>query len=654
MKYLWRVLVLFFLPGMIAGGCTVAAFFRWMDSGLELLKVQSFAALLWLLSAGAAMLFFRHVRGIYRFYYPVAALMAIGFSLGCGVVRCLGGNGSGEGVAGVIVSGAAMGVIILAFCADTYTTRDRISWIAGTLCGGLIWFLATLKLRLAWMETGLFYLCILLLISWLFASPLTRWGSGMRRWLWRTVLLTSIFAAYWVTPMFSYRPWNPPPAAIADGLWVKTYVTPQGSSFGYVKKDDIRHIFSPDGRWLAGDIRDDGIWASVAALAACSPNKNEPNMLLAAPENSSIPAIWKNLGGKISAHYVFPESLRRSRRFWQSVSLELLSDGQADAFFREKNVDVLLLTALPENPYPAFIRKFLEYNSRTLHHDGVAAVTADLLQNPVVFAFLNERFRHCAVLPSPGHIWLFSDKPLAASVKELETALDEYLAWRFGDNAPVPQGLFSVLCSNNSMVEIVYPASEKTTWGKNSLSKPWWVFLLLIGVVFVWRFLRLFGERRDIMYSWWNSVENGFAGMGLFLLAQGLLITQYGVFTLAPAVLSLLFVFILLKYPAGGVWGNLIGFFILLMMLCGASWPVYLLMPVMIQTMLFTGSSYPREDFSVDGQKSLTAATLLGMLLAALFMVAVWQWSMPLLAAWGIFLAARLPGIWQTANKRVY
>jgi hypothetical protein len=70
--------------------------------------------------------------------------------------------------------------------------------------------------------------------------------------------------------------------------------------------------------------------------------------------------------------------------------------------------------------------------------------------------------------------------------------------------------------------------------------------------------------------------------------------------------------------------------------------------------MLFTGSSYPREDFSIDGQKSLTAATLLGMLLAALFTVAVWQWSMPLLAAWGVFLAARLPGIWQTANKRVY
>ena len=94
--------------------------------------------------------------------------------------------------------------------------------------------------------------------------------------------------------------------------------------------------------------------------------------------------------------------------------------------------------------------------------------------------------------------------------------------------------------------------------------------------------------------------------------------------------------------------------FVLLLVLCGVNWALFLLVPVMIQTMLVTGSSYQNENFSAAEQKSLTAATFLGMLLAALFMITVWQWSIPLLAAWGIFLAARLPGIWQSGNKRVY
>lgn len=654
MKFLWRILILFFLPGLIAGGCTVAAFFRLADSGLELLKIQCYAAILWTSAAWLIIFFCRRISGIYRFYYPVSALMAIGFSLVVGLCRYWGGCGLGEGVAGVVISALATGLIALAFCSNTYTLRDRISWVAGCLCGGAIWVLATFYLRLAWMETFFFFLCIILLLTWLAASPLTRRGSLMRRWMWRVVLFSAAVGAYWVTPVFSFRPWNPPPAAMADGLWIKTYITPQGSAFGYIKKDDTKQIFSPDGRWLAGDIKDDNLTLSIIALKVCVPGQILRKMRLAAPENSLIPAVWGIFDGHVSTYYRFPESLNRCRRLWPGVvenwfeffPVEVLPHQQSSLF---------LLTALPENAYPGFLRRFFEYNFQYLYPDSVVAVSGNLLHNPFVFSYLNERFAHSTVLPTPGNIWLFADFPLNVELKKLEDALDKYFDCHYESNTPIPKGVFSVLAdAAEANASGIYPTPAAISWGNNSLYKPWWVFLLLAGVVLLWRFLRLFGERRNIMYSWWNSVENGFAGMGVFLLAAGLLLTEYGFYALAPAVLSLVFVFTLIKYPAGGVWLNLLGFILLLAVLVGWHWGIFLLVPILIQTMLFTGNSYPRGEFSVAGQKSLLAGTYLGMVLAALFMAAVWCWAIPLLAAWGIFFAARLPGIWQTANKGVY
>ena len=47
MKNLWRIIILFMLPGLVLGGNTITAFFRFADGELEPLAALCTAALAW-------------------------------------------------------------------------------------------------------------------------------------------------------------------------------------------------------------------------------------------------------------------------------------------------------------------------------------------------------------------------------------------------------------------------------------------------------------------------------------------------------------------------------------------------------------------------------------------------------------------------------
>ena len=657
MKFIWRAVVLFILPGVIFGGCLVDAFFRLSDSGSEILKVFTGASLLWTLSAGAAMLCCRKVRGISRYYYPVAALMTIGFSLGIGLCRQLGLLGWYEGAGGIIVSGAAAGWVFQAFCSETYRLRERLFFLIGIFLSGGIWLLAAYRLRLTWMETLFFWLCELLLLCWLLASPLTKRGQIGKRWCWRVILAGCMVAAYWVSPEFSYRWWKAMPTDFPDALWVKTTVTPQGNLFTLVAPNGEKKVFTAAGRLTADEKSDEALWAALAALKVCRTGGIAHNMRLAAPEKSRIPAMWKKLGGRIIRYYRFPESIYLGSGSWKKSSW-------GGGNLRERiqhphpgqNAEIFLLTALPENPYPAVLKNFLEYNCQALKLDGVVAVTGNLLKNPTVFEFLNERFAQCAVLPAPGNIWIFSNSPVSGNLMGLEKKLDLYLEEFYNGEPPIAPGCFSVICTDwnlhrSAISEIEY---ETPRWGGNSLFRPWWMFLVLAGIVSGWRFFRLFAERRNVMFTYLDCVENSFVGMSVFLLAMGLLIVQTGIFYLAVALLGLIFFLSMCKCSAGGIWGCLLGMAALLPAVCGAQWGIFLLPVVMIQAALAVGAGYKSDSTAAGSERRLCRITLLGILAAAVFMLLVWGCKIPLLAVWAFLMALRLPVIWQTGDKRVY
>ena len=475
MKSIWRIIVLWFLPGVVCGGCLIDAFFRLSDSGRELLEILTGSALLWTFAAGVSMLCCRKVRGINRFYYPAAALMTIGFSLGVGCCRQLGYFGWPEGICGIIVSGVAAGWIIQSFCSATYQLRDRLFFLGGISASAVIWILAVYYLRLAWMETLFFWLCELVLFTWLAASPLTKRGSRIRRWGWRIVLVGGMWLAYWVSPECSYRWWSSMPADFPDALWVKTSVTPQGNRFTLISPEGTKKVFTSDGRLIETTDSDDALWAALAALKVCRAGGIAQSMRLAAPAGSQIPVMWKRLGGRILAYYRFPESVYCGRGSWKKSSW-----GGGNFLGRmlytqpAQSADIFLLTALPENPYPAVLKNFMEYNCQTLKMDGVVAVSGNLLKNPTVFEFLNERFSRCAVLPAPGNIWLFANCPVSGDLQLLEKKLDHYFDEYYNGAPPISPGAFSVICTDLSLQPAaISPLEyENPHWGKNSLIRP--------------------------------------------------------------------------------------------------------------------------------------------------------------------------------------
>jgi hypothetical protein len=178
-----------------------------------------------------------------------------------------------------------------------------------------------------------------------------------------------------------------------------------------------------------------------------------------------------------------------------------------------------------------------------------------------------------------------------------------------------------------------------------------WYLAALAGML-LWRMLRLAGERRNIMYSFWNSMENGFAGMGTLLLCIGLMIQYYGLPVLAAVIICMSFVLVLCR-GKNSAWMSPVAVAAVPLLMLGEQYAWGVASAAVVQ-MYFTGTCQTYEYLSVPEQRKLLTAMFYGMFIAALLMLVVWLFNVPLIAAWAIFLAAKVPAIWQKSNKHVY
>jgi hypothetical protein len=141
-------------------------------------------------------------------------------------------------------------------------------------------------------------------------------------------------------------------------------------------------------------------------------------------------------------------------------------------------------------------------------------------------------------------------------------------------------------------------------------------------------------------------VENGFSGMGAFLLILSLLLINNGANALFIAITAISFVFFLATWNIGGVWVALGGLILLLIAICIPGRIKLYLHAVMIQTAGLTGRLPSAAANDIRSEQQMLHAVFAGMMAASLFICAVWLFNMPLLLAWAVIFAARIPGIW--------
>ena len=252
-----------------------------------------------------------------------------------------------------------------------------------------------------------------------------------------------------------------------------------------------------------------------------------------------------------------------------------------------------------------------------------------------------------------GHLWVFSNRKLELQGK----AIEEKLQLFYGADSPVQPGSYEALFSSNTMLPRFPepPPAEELKLGNNRWQGKWWYLLAGAGLVMLWRMVRLFAERRNIMYSYWNALEHGYCAMGIFLLAMGLVIIHSGLFNFFTALMTLFFAAAFLKYHAWGFGGMLVALLgLLVLMQCSEWWSLLIACVIMLQTMLSGGGAGKMYSRSIAEERILNEAVFLGYFLAALSLAVVWYWQLPLLLIWGLLLTAVVGGILQNKRKRVY
>ena len=640
MKNLWRIIMFFLLPGMVLGGGWIAAFLHLPDDGLEPLKALTFAGVLWSVLAFAAVKAAHIMHAGRNFYYLTVVFMAVGTTGGVGLVRYIAGSGSIEGWAGIVFAAVAAGGIFYAFSSGSFKHIERWSLVLGILLAGAVWLFACIRIRMSWMETLFFYLGEFLILSWVLASPFTCRGAKISRWVWRCGLFAAAVIAYFFSPVFSCPYYGKAPEYFADGLWVKTWITGNGSRFILMDQNRNSGYFTAAGRALMWRDDDEYLTASLPGLLSVL-KTSTPNIQLVASAQSVLPQNLRAITGIRPRHFRVPGSLLVNKNTVRNQSVSMLFDRNPIV----SRQDLLLIAALPENQYPAAIRRFAEYFFVGLNPNAVTAVPAHLLKNPALFTFLHEKFAYHSVLSSPGHLWIFSHRPLDLSDKAIEKNLQAL----YGEDSPVPPGMYSTLTGAQMAIgneNFIIPP-EKIQWGGNRWFCAWWWCLIAAGVVILWRFFRLFGERRNIMYSYFNTIETGFGSMGIFLLALALLLTYTGAFILVIAVAALTCGLLLTRFSAGGVWLAIPGALSVPLLVMGSNAGCFWLLPVMAQAVCSAGYQIFAPAGNMVERRKLLEAWHIGFMLAAAAMLAVWLWNIPLLFIWAIFSAARIPGIWQ-------
>lgn len=648
MKNLWRIFVLFILPGMVLGGYTVTAFWKFFENSFQGIISLGLGGVLWSFSAYIAMLFAGRIRRIAHTYYPAMAIMAAAFPLIYGWMKLCGVTVWLIGGAGIILSALFSALVTQIFTVRTYRRFECRIFSLGVLAGGGLWLWIIWSRRVAWGELYVFCLALFMLICWLYASPLTRRGSGKRRWLWRLALFVLAVSAYSIPPVFQPKAWNPSPAGFDNWMNSDMRVTVQGCYFEWINKDNNSGFFNSSGRLITHGKVDEELQPAMLPLLAIL-GTDSPAGRLVTPLESVLPPFLVKAAGKKMSRCQVPTAMEITRQGRGALKSSLLFKGTVP----QKNCDLLLITALPENQYPGVITRFMQYHCAALKNDGVAAVPGNLLKNQVFFHFMYEKFSHYEVLPFPGDLWVFSNRKLDLSSRNIAEGIRNL----YGETLPGGAELYSSLAGGNDLFKGFYPAPppvENITCGLNRWLGAWWWFGVVAGIALIWRIVRLFGERRNIMYAYFNCVESGFSGVGVLLLCLGLLLINCGMWYLLLAALSLLFCGSLCKWNGGGVYMAIAGLLLIPFIAQQTMVWHWLLVIAAFQAMCCTGCAPVVKNISVQDERKLYQALYLGGLIAAIIMLAVWNWNIPLWAVWGLLLIARVPGIWQNQHKSVY
>ena len=638
------------LPGFVLGGSSIAAFFKLSDGKFEPLTALCLACSVWATTAYISSRTAFFARRVSQIYYPAAAITAALFTLPAGGIAVYCGNGTVAACAGIVVSAIAAAWFAHSFVSPNCTIFDRCSFIAGSISSAVIWFYAAVFSRLAWMETLFFYAAIALLTAWAFASPLTRYGSRRKKRCWRLVLLLAAIGSFYTVPVFS-----PPPAVEltqTGKMWTKTHTTANGRRFILQEESGSFGYYTPQGRLLAAGKANENLRQAVLALISL-PEDDISEIRLFAPATSVLPKFLKAHTRAKITYQLVPESIMPRKFKWNNTAFSQMLPNQPTVKLRSGAADIVLITELPENSYPEFLQYWLEYAAvMPLHYKGIAALPAYLLKNPTVFKFMHENFSHSGVLPGSGELWVFSNHKLDLSLKSISERMQDKLNHFPGLNS----AMFEIIYSNKDWgekhPETGNPPALKL--GGNLFCGSWWWLLAGAAAAILWRVIRLFGERRNIMYSYFNAIENGFSGMGVFLLSLALLLIHNGAYTLFLAIAAISFAFFYLKYKFLGVWAAAAGALILLIVFFNHGAYNFLLVLIMLQAIALTGAMPSINPTDVHAERQLLNAVFMGMMFAAWLISAVWLFNIPLLPVWGLFLLARLPGIWQYSRKGVY
>ena len=643
MKNFWRIFILFMLPGAVLTGCSIISFFRLADSGFEPLVILSAAAVLWCFSAGIASWIALKLRNPSDFYYPAVLLMSVAFVCGSSVCRSLSPVGWLPGVIGIFISGAASAFIFQAFTGCSIKERDRWNFVLGGIASGCVFALALFGYQLSRVETFFFYLAMLLILLWGIASPQTVFGKTYKRYLLRAGLLAVLIGGFLYSPVFMFKPWNKTPDLMPDGVWSQTLVTAQGSRFIWCSKDDRRGVFTPDGRLLAWDTPDEDMFLALPALLGCV-EKKQVDIKLVSNYKSAVPEAFEHLRNVRVDSFWIPDTLSRTNH---KVSSYKVRQVPGDPDSPEGKYDLLIISSWYENQYPDAVQQQWKKLSRGIKKDAVIAVRGELLRNPAIFRLLHEKFQACGTLPGPCRLWIFSEKKLDVSVDAIDRNWQ-----RFYDTMP---GAVGMLYSNIYEERNATPAPETETLllGNNRWFGSYWWFLAAAGLLILWRLIRLAGERRNIMYSFWNGMENGFAGMGTLLFGVGLLISCTGL-PVAWSILLLVLAFLMSfrSWKFMGTSAALAAVAVIPAAVCLECW--YLLAGAVFVQMCFTGSWHSELAISTPERRKLLCAMFTGMLFAAVLNGAMWLWNVPYMVVWLIFLLSRVPVFWQKSNKHVY
>ena len=643
MKNLWRFFILFMLPGAVLAGSSAIAFFRLADCDFETLLVIPAAAVEWGFFACIGSFIALRLRNPSRFYYFAAVVMATAFVCVSGAcARFLPENWM-HGIAGVAISALAWAFIVQGFSGSAIKKSDRMGFIAGTVGGAAIFIVAAIAGHLAWLETFFHYLAVFLVLGWCLASPVSSYGRWYKRLIWRVSLLAVAVCGFFLAPVFTCEPWNGAPEQLPGSHCNQTLLTPRGTRFVWIDKDDQKGIFTPGGRLEAWFEPDEDMVFSLPLLLGCVKEKNV-RIKLAGAYNSAVPrALMKLKNVKVDSVWI-TDSLILANRNAPDYPVTQIPGGVEN--YPQGKYNLLIISAWQPGQYPGAVQNFWNKVSDGLSKSGVVAVREQLLHNPAVFRLLHERYPYNGVLPGPCRIRVFSEVPIDLSLE----AIDDNLV----KNYDIMPGMIAMLYNNleEPARENAVPEADILKYGNNLWFGHWWWYLAALAVMLLWRMLRLAGERRNIMYSFWNSMENGFAGMGTLLLCIGLMIQYYGLPVLAAVITSMSFALVLCRGRNNG-WISPVAVAAIPLLMLGEQYAWGVISAAVVH-MYFTGSCQTYDHLSIPEQRKLLTAMFMGMFIAALLMSLVWLFNVPLIAAWAIFLAAKVPAIWQKSNKHVY